>query len=228
MVQALLLFANLGFNGSQASQTQPTFTQDELRKMFVGNAKVDFDGDTMVVTSNGIPNHETGRFPNANNPNSIREQHLRFVIPMHPTRADRVTPTPFGPIGVAINGIPFYNQYNAEGGDAVRLEVFDSCCGHPDPMGMYHYHKFPECVHNPFESKPGEHSSLIGFMFDGYAVYGPNGENGKPPADLDECNGHWDAKRGYHYHVTAKYPYIVGAYRGLVNLRAARGRMGPP
>lgn len=204
------------------SRPQPEWNKDELTKMFVGNAHASFEGDDMIVTSNGIPNHKTGTFPNPSNPNSIREQNLRFVIPLHPKWSDTITPTPFGPIGVAINGIPFYNQYNAQGGDAVRLEVFDSCCGHPDPSGMYHYHKYPTCVKSPFHDPAGQHSPLIGFMFDGYAVYGPNGEDGEPPTDLDKANGHWDSIRGYHYHVTASYPYIVGGYHGVVSPGAFR------
>jgi len=34
--------------------------------------------------------------------------------------------------------------------------------------------------------------------------------------DLDECNGHTDDVRGYHYHVSGKFPYILGGYRGAV------------
>jgi len=175
------------------------------------------------VESNGIPNHPTAKYPNADNPNSIIEQRLKFYIPLKPTKAPRPMGTPFGPIGVAVNGIPFYNQYNGQGQDAVRLEVFDSCCGHPDPRGLYHYHKYPVCIKSPFKEEDGKHSPIIGFMFDGYAVYGPNGEDGKPPKDLDNLNGHEDAKRGYHYHVTESYPYIVGGYRGVVDRRNFRG-----
>jgi hypothetical protein len=141
-----------------------------------------------------------------------------------------------GPIGVAINGVPFYNPYNAEGADAAKNEAFDDCCGHPDPQGRYHYHIYPKCIHTSFVDKPGEHSPLIGFAFDGYAIYGPNGDGGKPPADLDECNGHSDPVRGYHYHVTNKFPYILGGYHGVVEVsnldgkeRGARGgREGRP
>ena len=79
-----------------------------------------FTDDFMIVHSNGIPNHPTGTFPNPDNPNSIREQDLRFFIPLHPRKADKPISTPFGPIGVAVNGIPFFNQYNREGEDAVR------------------------------------------------------------------------------------------------------------
>ncbi|OYW21063.1 MAG: hypothetical protein B7Z55_06240 [Planctomycetales bacterium 12-60-4] len=69
---------------------------------------------------------------------------------------------------------------------------------------------------SPFRDPKGEHSPLIGFAFDGYAVFGPNDSDGKPATGLDDCNGHEDAERGYHYHVTAKFPYILGAYRGVV------------
>jgi len=183
---------------------------------FSDNVKVTVTETYFIVESDGIPNHPTAKFPNADNPNRILRQEYRFYIPRQPRRADRPTKTPMGPIGVAVNGIPFYNRFNAEGEDAVQVEVFDSCCGHPDPKGRYHYHKYPVCVKSPFKDEPGKHSPLIGYAFDGYAIYGPNGDDGKPPADLDECNGHSDAERGYHYHVTAKAPYILGAYRGVV------------
>ncbi len=183
--------------------------------LFNDNVKVTFTETLMIVESDGIPNHKTGEFPNASNPNRILKQHYQFKIPLKPRIADKPTRTPFGPIGVALNGIPFYNQYNREGQDAVRMEVFDSCCGHPDPRGRYHYHKYPVCVKSPFKDTPGQHSPLIGYAFDGFAIYGPNGIEGKPSADLDECNGHSDGERGYHYHVTSGFPYIVGAYKGV-------------
>ncbi len=186
---------------------------------FDANVKVTSDRDDMIVESDGIPNHPHGDFPNADNPNPILKQHYRFLIPRHPRLAAKVTPTPFGPIGVAVNGIPFYNQYNGEGEDAVKLETFDSCCGHPDPQGRYHYHKYPVCLHSPFKDAKGKHSALIGYAFDGFPIYGPNGENGQPPKDLDSCNGHQDKVRGYHYHVTAGYPYILGGYHGVVEVK---------
>jgi hypothetical protein len=196
---------------------------------FDKNVQVTFTNDLMIVRSDGIPTHQTGDFPNRDNPNRILKQDYTFKIPLKPRVADHPTPTPMGPIGVAINGIPFYNERNREGQDAVKLEVFDSCCGHPDPMGRYHYHKYPVCVKSPFKSEAGKHSPLIGYAFDGFPIYGPNDVDGRPPTNLDECNGHADAERGYHYHVTAGPPYIIGMYRGVVepgNLERPRG--GPP
>lgn len=189
---------------------------------FHDNVKVTMTQTHMLVESDGIPTHKTGEFPNADNPNRIIKQEYKFHIPLKPRVAEKPVKTPMGPIGVAVNGIPFFNQYNAHGQDAVKLEVFDSCCGHPDQLGRYHYHKYPVCIKSPFKDEPGKHSPLIGYAFDGFAIYGPNGEDGKPPADLDECNGHSDKEHGYHYHVTAKFPYILGAYKGVPDERNFR------
>lgn len=197
---------------------------------FRDNVTVEVTEEFFIVHSDGIPDHDTGPFPNPRNPNTIRKQNYTFKIPRHPKPADHVTKLPMGPIGIAINGIPFYNPYNREGEDAAKNEVFDECCGHPDPMGRYHYHIYPKCVHTSFKDAPGTHSPLIGYAFDGYPIYGPNGEDGKPPTDLDECNGHTDKEHGYHYHVSQKFPYILGGYHGVVeksNLDHRGPRGGP-
>ena len=54
-----------------------------------------------------------------------------------------------GPIGVSLNGVPFYNQY-AGGGAPLSNEInsFDQFNGHPAPGrngggGRYHYHMEP-------------------------------------------------------------------------------------
>jgi len=233
VLAACILFGICSFAYSVEVGDPAKTAQEHPKNPFSDNVKVTFTSTDMIVESDGIPNHPTGKFPNKDNPNQILKQNYHFKIPLKPQIADKPTKTPFGPIGVAINGIPFYNQYNAEGKDAVKLEVFDSCCGHPDQMGRYHYHKYPTCLKSPFKDEPGKHSPLIGYAFDGFPIYGPNGEDGKPPTDLDECNGHSDKERGYHYHVTAKFPYIVGAYKGVVDESnfprpGPGGRRGPP
>jgi hypothetical protein len=208
-------------------QAQATYPPHGRDNPFDPNVKVTFTETQMLVESDGIPTHPTADYPNRDNPNPIRKQTYRFVIPLQPKPAAQKSETPMGPIGVALNGIPFYNQYNAERQDAVKLEVFDSCCGHPDMRGRYHYHKYPVCVKSPFRDPDGKHSPLIGYMFDGYPVYGPNDTDGRPPKDLDDCNGHSDPVRGYHYHVTKEFPYLIGGYHGEVD-RANLDRPGGP
>ena len=182
---------------------------------FRKNVKVEVTDDFIIVHSDGIPDHSTGPFPNRWNPNTILKQNYTFRIPRHPQFSSKITRLPMGPIGVAINGIPFCNPYNAQGRDAFKHEVFDECCGHPDALGRYHYHIYPKCIHTSFKDEPGKPSPLIGYAFDGFPIYGPNGDDGKPPTDLDECNGRTDPVRGYHYHVTKNFPYIIGGFHGV-------------
>ena len=201
---------------------------------FLANVKVAVANGNMVVQSNGLPNHETGTFPNADNPNYILPQTHQWTIPTNPVIANRPSDTPMGPIGIAINGVPFYNYKNAQGYDAVtgpNAEVFDSCCGHPDNRGTYHYHKMPTCIKSPFREQPGQHSPIIGYAFDGFPIYGLQDESGKAPANLDECNGHFGPtpefpKGIYHYHCTNTFPYTFSKYRGVVNLGNRGGGRG--
>src|SRR5438067_829288 len=94
---------------SVAHSATPTQPSTQLSHPFRSNVKVEVTDDYFIVHSNGIPDHTTGEFPNRRNPNTIREQNYTFKIPRHPKLADHVTRTPMGPIGVAINGVPFYN-----------------------------------------------------------------------------------------------------------------------
>lgn len=88
-----------------------------------GNATVMVQGNYLIVRSNGVPTM-AGNFPNANNPNRIEAQNYTFEIPLNPRLGPHSSPTPMGPIGIALNGVPFYNQYNANGQDAVKTKVF--------------------------------------------------------------------------------------------------------
>jgi hypothetical protein len=229
---AVVSLAVGGVVGAAPATSAPATTNaaEKPKLLFRDNIKVEVEEKFFVVKSDGIPDHETGKFPNANNPNEIKKQNYSFKIPRLPEWSEKITKLPMGPIGVAVNGVPFYNPYTAEGTDAAKNEVFDECCGHPDQRGRYHYHIYPKCVKTPFAKDSGkEHSPLLGYAFDGYAIYGPLGEGGAEPKDLDECNGHTDKERGYHYHVTNKFPYIIGGYHGVVskeNLDRPGGRGG--
>ena len=43
------------------------------------------DGSNRILNGNGIPNHEVGRFPNSNNPNTISEQNVSERFTLCPT-----------------------------------------------------------------------------------------------------------------------------------------------
>jgi hypothetical protein len=178
-------------------------------------------GDYMVVLSNGIPDHGTGTFPmtidtnhdgRPDNPNSITAQNYQFKIPLLPKKAVKTTDLPMGPIAVTLDGVVFFNPLNAEGQDAVKVEVFDSCQGHPEMQGRYHYHQLSHCL----DIDNAGHSHIVGYAFDGFAIYGPQEDTEIIPADLDTCNGHENNELGYHYHTASKYPYVLGCYAGVV------------
>ncbi len=206
------------------------------------NVTVRFDDDSLIIHTHNLPNHPTGRFPEVGfgNPNHIQEKDRTYFIPLNPkVNARHIFTTTdnsnhalnMGPIGIALNGVVFFNPFDANSQDASNM--MDRCCGHPAPDGTYHYHKYPICVNSPWADQGTEHSPLIGFAFDGFPIYGPYESKDVMAKDLvgpdalNSFNLHWDKDRGWHYHVTpGKFPYIIGGYWGTVDSRDVR--MGRP
>jgi len=205
-------------------------TQDRL---VPDNVVVRFDGSaTFAVTTHDLPNHPTARFPDTYgtqgyNPNYIKETIRTYRLPIDPQRnPDAFSMTAhdsnralnMGPIGIAVNGVVFFNPFDAGMQDA--SSIMDRCCGHPAPDDVYHYHKYPICVNTAFVDKGEGHSPVIGFAFDGFPIYGPYESKGVLAKDLTEnklnaFNAHYDPVRGWHYHVTpGQFPYVIGGYMG--------------
>ena len=199
----------------------------------IEEVRLHHEPSALVMESQGYPNHPTAVFPNSGNPNTIRVQEFTFRLPFEPRVAAQITRLPMGPIGVALNGVVFFNPFEQGGMNAVAgySEVWlDSCCGHPQQTGIYHYHKYPTCVKSPFADDGKRHSPVIGFAFDGFPIHGPYEGEGvmamdvEGPRALDVCNGHSDDERGYHYHVTpGRFPYVIGGYRGVPEPSNNRG-----
>ena len=155
-----------------------------------------------------------GGYNFAKNPNSISEKSYVFKIPIDPKMANTHAPTPLGAIGVSLNGVPFFNQYAGPNQPlAGEMVSFDRYWGHPAPTGQYHYHVEPLYLTTVKVTK----SSLLGFLLDGFPVYGPE-ENGAAidNSKLDAYHGHTsvttDYPNGiYHYHITPTDPYINGS-----------------
>lgn len=184
---------------------------------------------TRTITTVGVPiGATTGTFPiSANdpvyqydtNPNSIRPNEMKVAIPRNPSKAKTPTCLPLGPIGYAINGVAIFNGLDGEGRDAVAHEIQDSCGGHPERTGMYHYHSGSACV----EKSAKGSAVLIGYALDGFGIYRESGSGGRAltNADLDACHGriskvtfNGKAQKIYHYVVTAEYPYTLGCFAG--------------
>lgn len=184
-----------------------------------------------VISSNDLPtDHATGTFPVSSgddayqydrNPNSISAQSISIELPLNPTVNDEPSCVG-GEVGVLKSGVALFNAVDAGGRDAVAYEVQDSCEGHPQMAGLYHYHSGSPCVIADLDSGKGQ-SKLIGYAFDGFGIYGPRGADGKEltNADLDECHGitskvkfNGKKQKIYHYVANQEYPYTVGCFRG--------------
>ena len=206
------------------------------------NVTITFDATSMIVKTHGVPNHPTGRYPEVGfgNPNAIQDKLATYYFPLEPKEnpKHRVTDEHnqngalhMGPIGLAMNGVVFFNPFDMGNTDAT--DMMDRCCGHPNQDNTYHYHKYPICVNTPWADEGESHSPLIGWAFDGYPMYGPYEEKDVMAKDetgdraLNAFNMHYDEARGWHYHVTpGKFPYLIGGMWGVEDARD--GRRGPP
>ena len=140
------------------------------------------------VTSDGLPDHATGRFPNDHNPNTIRARQHRLRMPLRPTAVERPQPTGRFLFGVAVNGVPFdpgtaerWTGPNGEiwHGEAKGGELdlgLDQHNAHVQPDGTYHYHAIPVGLleQRAREAQPGA-MVLVGWAADGFPIYGPRG-----------------------------------------------------
>ena len=147
------------------------------------------------------------------NPGTPSARAVNYALPTTPTVNATPTCVTLGAIGVTLNGVVLYNSVDGRGNDAVANEIVDVYGGHPANTD-YHYHAVPE----RFDATVGAdgHSAIVGWIRDGFPIYGYRGVGGAEitNADLDVCHGHMHGTFGYHYHATMEYPYTIGCYRG--------------
>ena len=186
-------------------------------------------GEMRLVMTNGLPDgYSTGTFPITDtdpayqfdrNPNAIQTQSFTYRLPATPQAAGTPSCVGLGPIGVMSDGVILFNALDDAGRDAAAHEVQDSCDGHPQARGIYHYHDVPSCL---LAQATGT-STLVGYALDGFGIYVERDANGNLPtnADLDQCHGrtsvvNWDGAPTviYHYSATLEYPYTLGCFRG--------------
>lgn len=188
-------------------------------------------GNDRIIRANLLPTHTTGQFPISRsdpayyydiNPNTIQAKSVVLKLPLQPQLAAAPTCVSMGMIGVLLTGTALFNGLDGGGRDAAAHELQDSCNGHPEPSGVYHYHSYSPCLVDK-RDQPDHHSSLMGYALDGFGIFGPYGEGGRALGNqsLDACHGHthavyWNGSLQtiYHYHFTPEYPYSLGCYRG--------------
>ena len=152
------------------------------------------------------------------NPNQIGLQDYEFRIPLNPViNPDGPTDTFLGEIGVSLNGVPLYNEYEdpVDQLDPQTILSFDLSQGQPAPGGLYHYHFPPESLFVSTED------NFIGFAADGFPVYGPKNMDGYNVDNLDDYHAEFGPTPDfpdsvYHYHTNYTSPYIIGAFAGAI------------
>lgn len=195
---------------------------------------VTVSGDNIIIKSDGRPNHKSPYwgvnnslyepFPagHATNPGgAIVTQNFTMTIPAKPAKASVHEATSLNAIGMALNGAAIFNDQDGPNTplDLGRISSLDGAGAHPQQEGVYHYH-----VTGTYTTL--NDSNLIGFLRDGFPIYGRKDMDGTYPSNLDEFNGHISATTEfpngiYHYHTrnenylnTGYYILKSGSYYG--------------
>ena len=203
--------------------TTSTTITEVVKSNYKSMVTVSTSGTSITLKSQGIPDHKTAYWGEGNSlyeaqitgqgvtPGSLTTQNFVMTLNTNPTEASTKEATSLGPIGMALNGVAIYND--REGGnvavDAGTLTTFDLGGGHSGPGGLYHYH---------FDGKYTSYddAKLIGFLRDGFPIYGRKDKDGTYPSNLDTNGGHVAATADfpsgiYHYH-SSKTSYLNSAF----------------
>ena len=146
-----------------------------------------------TLAANGIPDHDTGTFPNPDNPNTISAQTVSASFTLTPTLSTTATQLggPAGVIAFVLNGVKMdpgtggsCNDAGDDcplgpgGGGSWRIEALgqssfrfgtDNNNAHVQPDGVYHYHGMPEGFIT--KQNKGQAMTLIGWAADGFPIY---------------------------------------------------------
>ena len=216
VVSGLALLSNF-FEATSATALTPTSLPGFAA--FSSSVKVFKDGKYYLVESNGIPAHQMmvgikswqQQVPTIQNYAGSNA----WSIPIKPVIAAKSISAKDhflrGAIAIAVNGVPIFNALNNRGDDALLAGELDDWGGHCGRADDYHYHIAPTHLQTIVGKKVP-----IAYALDGFPIYGLTEVDGKKVTGLDSLNGHFDAKKNYHYHASAKYPYINGGFKGVV------------
>ncbi|WP_430409052.1 YHYH protein [Kordia sp.] len=176
-------------------------------------------GKYRTIKSNAIPEHVTGKFPNAGNPNVISPQNKTYKVPLKPTKNKKITSVysdgmlgqgkPDYVFGVAINGVKmeptamefFINANTREINTAwakealsTNVDLGDDCNNaHVQPTGEYHYHGTPWGI-----VKQAKENSmfLLGWAADGFPIYYKYGYASAESTQVVEMTSSYKLKSG--------------------------------
>lgn len=217
-------------DGSWDFQRKPTV---DGRVPFASIFQVTLDGlGNRLITGNALPSTPAGVFPidpgsiayrYDRNPSHIEPHDVNLRLSALPQPAAAPRCVTYGASGISLTGNAIYHGASTLGNDAAAHEMLDAFGGQSDGTTTYHTHFLTDELLDRLDTCEPGHSALMGYILDGFGIYGPRGEDGKilGSKDLDACHGHthpvlWDGKMVnlYHYHWTYDFPYNVGCFKG--------------
>ncbi len=151
---------------------------------YAGNVSITTTNNQRCISSDGLPDHSTGSFPNSGNPHRISTQSIRYCFPLNPVKNNPAIPQR-GSIGVALNGITirpgtayYWDASSSRGHSRDRssgwnLEGLGSCealgidhnNAHVDNRGLYHYHGVASALVS------SQADTLIAYAADGFEIH---------------------------------------------------------
>lgn len=194
--------------------------------------EVSCDEEAIIVRSNGVPHYRLVQVT----PEPLIAQERVRRIPRMPRLAPQPTAIPLlGEVGVAINGLAFFgpNEAAPSFGDPIHNRITDECLGHT--AFEYHYHAFREVCLSPDNlisepwrtAEPGADrpSPLLGFAFDGFAIYGPRECQDASCSEVITLRSSW--RRTGDPASNAWDAYTYEARRDPEHLDRCNGHVGP-
>lgn len=152
---------------------------------------------------------------------------ITVLIPLNPVKAE--TTTSLGvvdKIGLALSGTPIFSDAPSIQHTG-HMPALDTCGGHVDPGGWYHWHANSSDIEAVFTETgvvadcalPQNSAALFAYAFDGYPIYGSLEADGDTPDDLDNCGGHdgvtVNGDETYHYHTPTGFPNLPNCLSGV-------------
>ncbi len=214
----------------------PNAARDSKPFDLKNSVKIEEKDGFRIITSNGIPDHEPGRFPNSGNPNAISEQKQVLRVTLTPKANEKPTPGRMEAVGVALNGVLFdpgtAENWNNDPRSGWRQEAIsvltaagakmgiDTSNAHVQPTGSYHYHALPTGLVKRLAAekgtKVGETMILLGWAADGFPIYDFHGyskaDDAKSP--IKELHSSYKLKAGNRPDDKATPPGPGGTWDG--------------
>lgn len=159
--------------------------QAKLKKQSQYHEKIDQAKGVRKISINSIASHNVGKFPNAGNPNRIKESKATYSIPLKPELAKRQTTAMGYDTGVLFSGVsldPFTAEFFIGSGGRMNREWnittltstvnlgLDCNNAHVQPTGRYHYHGTPSAYLAQLGDE-GKGMIKLGYAADGFPIY---------------------------------------------------------